>query len=331
MNELDSLLDQILGRDLAHGGEGIDGPVWAALTRTGLGRVGIAESLGGSGGDLHDAATVTIRAAAAGLALPLAESLFTVGYLANRLAMEVPAGTVTAAVDGGTVPWGADAAEIWLLVPSDGGHRIARLVAGEWTATRARNLAGEPRDRISVDAALLRERGRVVDDDVPAGLALFGALGRSCQLLGALRTSLRLSREHVRVRRQFGAPLAAHQVVRHELAAMATEVAAVEAAVRHAIDRVGTRPDTAATLAVAAAKVQASTSATRVARAAHQLHGAVGITAEHPLHHLTTRLWSWRDEHGSATRWSARIAELVHTEYAADLWAALTDQTNGAA
>lgn len=259
MTELEALLDQILGRDQAHAGTGVDGTAWAALTDTGLTRVGIPEALGGSGGTVADAVTVTVRIAQAGLTVPL--SLFAIADWATRTGTSIPDTQVTAP------------------------EEASRLLA---------------------------------------------AFGSSCRLLGAQRSCLRLTREHVLTRQQFGRPLAAHQVVRHTVAHMLADVAAVESAVAHAarlLPTPGVDPAPAAAIAVAAATVQAATSATRVARAAHQLHGAIGMSEEHPLHHYTTPLWTWRDENGSATEWATYLARLVQTHYAADLWAALTDQS----
>ncbi|WP_410673693.1 hypothetical protein [Amycolatopsis sp. cmx-4-68] len=68
MSELDALLDQIFGRHGEHAGTGVEGSAWATLTQTGLTRVGIPEHLGGSGGELTDAVTVTVKAAEAGRA-----------------------------------------------------------------------------------------------------------------------------------------------------------------------------------------------------------------------------------------------------------------------
>jgi acyl-CoA dehydrogenase len=59
--------------------------------------------------------------------------------------------------------------------------------------------------------------------------------------------------------------------------------------------------------AVVAAKAQASDSAGTVAAIAHQLHGAIGTTEEHRLRLTTTRLWSWRDEDGTAAECFAEL------------------------
>jgi alkylation response protein AidB-like acyl-CoA dehydrogenase len=75
---------------------------------------------------------------------------------------------------------------------------------------------------------------------------------------------------------------------------------------------------------IAAAKIRSGQSAGRAAELAHQLHGAIGFTDEHELHLFTRRLWSWRDEYGSESYWSARLGEVLVQGGADDLWKALT-------
>jgi acyl-CoA dehydrogenase len=367
MSDLDDLLDQILGRASEHAGEGTDDGIWPILAEAGLTRVGIAEDLGGSGGSRRDAAAIVTRAAEAGLTTPLAETLFPVAYLAKAAGPPVPPGIVAVTIlgegcwtavpggyriqaSGAVAEWGAQADELWVVAPAgqaQGGDKhagLARLHPGSWTGRPGRNLAGEPRDTVDIDAVVTGESGWLLPAGVLETTQLMAALGRSCQLLGALRACLRLSREYALVRYQFGQSLATHQVVRHAIAGLIEDTAAAETAVSHAVGLLpgagvtdagsgagaavgpGTLLGPASALAIASAKTCLSRSATRAARAAHQLHGAVGLTAEHPLHFYTTRLWAWRDECGPEGYWSERIAAIVRDTYDGDLWAALTAQ-----
>jgi alkylation response protein AidB-like acyl-CoA dehydrogenase len=68
------------------------------------------------------------------------------------------------------------------------------------------------------------------------------------------------------------------------------------------------------------AAVITARAATEVARSAHQLHGAMGVTREHPLHLATRRLWSWRDEWGSEQDWAAAIGAQARALAADPLW-----------
>ena len=52
---------------------------------------------------------------------------------------------------------------------------------------------------------------------------------------------------------------------------------------------------------------------------------AMGITEEHSLHHLTRRLWSWREEGGTERFWSARLGALVQGTQG-PLWTFITDR-----
>jgi alkylation response protein AidB-like acyl-CoA dehydrogenase len=62
---------------------------------------------------------------------------------------------------------------------------------------------------------------------------------------------------------------------------------------------------------VAVAKSRAGDASGIVAEIAHQVHGAMGFTYEHQLHHLTRRLWAWRDEYGAEPVWQRRLGREV--------------------
>ena len=106
--------------------------------------------------------------------------------------------------------------------------------------------------------------------------------------------------EHTSSRKQFGRPLAAFQLVGAHLAEMASQAALVEAMLGDAVRAQDAGAPDPSTTCLALVSARAATS---VARAAHQCHGAIGVTREYQLHHFTRRLWSWRDEAGSERRW----------------------------
>ncbi|WJK36133.1 acyl-CoA dehydrogenase family protein [Solwaraspora sp. WMMA2065] len=173
--------------------------------------------------------------------------------------------------------------------PTTAGRRpvLARVDPGAdgLHVTPGTNLTGEPRDWVAlrgcVPLRVAMTAPHVADvrcrESLLRAAALFGAVERTCQL----------TIEHVRVCTQFGRPLLAQQAVAHAVATMAGEREQSRAALRGALAAWG--GDYAASR-VAAARVVLGRAATTVARLAHQLHGAVGVTREHPLHRPVARL-----------------------------------------
>src|SRR5581483_11474470 len=96
------------------------------------------------------------------------------------------------------------------------------------------------------------------------------------------------------------------QAIQQTIAIMGGQAAAVRAAVNAAAP-VFEADDSFHVLA--AAKIRAGEAAGVVARHAHQVHGAIGFTQDYPLHFLTKRLWSWRDEFGNEAYWSRKLGE----------------------
>lgn len=304
-------------RVAAAAGPGWDAALWQALEDTGLTLAGSPEEAGGSGGDLTSAADIAMAAGAAAAPVPLAETL-AAGLVLARAGLAIPSGPLTLAVAADRdaalrrVPYGRLATTVaagadWLAVIA----RPARVRPG-------RNLAGEPRDEVDPGAdAEIR--------DAPAGTAGYARrllrLFRSLLIAGAAQRALDLTVAYVTQREQFGRPLARFPTVQQELARMAGEVALVGAATQAAVADELTAP---AVLAVLAAKAQASQSAGIVAAIAHQLHGAIGTTEEHPLRLTTTRLWSWRDEDGPACECFAELGRAALRAGSGGLWPWLT-------
>jgi len=148
-------------------------------------------------------------------------------------------------------------------------------------------------------------------------------------MAGALEHILDQSVQWSLDRVQFGRAIAKFQAVQHNLAMLAGEVAAAGAAAdaaAEAISEQGISGDSVAS-AVAAAKVRVGEAAGSGAAIAHQVHGAMGFTYEHSLHHATRRLWAWREEFGNEALWAERLGRMVAERGADALWPFITQGT----
>jgi acyl-CoA dehydrogenase len=325
-----------------------DSGLWTALAEAGLTGVGLPEEAGGSGGELaHAVAIVRTLAAGAG-AVPVAEQLLVAGPALVAADMDLPSPELplTFAVadavtvhpvdngDGpgrftltGTVPdvaWAGVASGVALLAPAPAGIAgsvLALVDAARLPATDASNLAGEPRGSLVLDAA--PASGVLLTEAQAADVRARYALARAVQLSAALERVLAWTVQYAGERHQFGRPLGKFQAIQMELAEMAGEVTAVTALTDAAVQSLD-HGDTGFVLAAAAAKVRAGAAVEVVARLAHQVHGAIGFTQEHKLHHLTRRLWSWRDEAGSELAWSRVLGAGLLAGGGDGLWPALT-------
>jgi acyl-CoA dehydrogenase len=313
--------------------DGWDAVLWQALEETGLTLAGSPEDAGGSGGDLTAAADIAVAAGAAAAPVPLAETL-AAGMLLARAGAEIPAGPLTLTVASGRdvplrrVPYGRLATTV-AAGSGPGGDWLA-VIARPARVTPGRNLAGEPRDEVEPGpGAGVREAPPGTADYARRLLRLF----RSLLIAGAAQRALELTVAYVNEREQFGRALARFPTVQQEIARMAGEVALISAATQAAVaagPAAGAPPGAGglgALSAVLAAKAQASDNAGTVAAIAHQLHGAIGTTEEHRLRLTTTRLWSWRDEDGTAAECFAELGRAAldaARQHQGGLWPWLT-------
>jgi acyl-CoA dehydrogenase len=127
--------------------------------------------------------------------------------------------------------------------------------------------------------------------------------------------------EYAQTRVQFGRPIAKFQAIQQNLAVLAGHCAAAIAAADMAAEALH---GGSTLFFVGAAKARAGEAAGVAAGLAHQLHGAIGFTQEFGLHHLTKRLWSWRDEFGNEAEWNALVGRAALTAGSEGLWPALT-------
>jgi len=149
-----------------------------------------------------------------------------------------------------------------------------------------------------------------------------GAAIRAQQMAGSLQSLLSLSVDYAQGREAFGRPIGKFQAIQQNLARLAGETAAATAAASSAADTIQNSEyfDSAVILEVAAAKVRTGEAATECVAIAHQVHGAIGFTAEHVLHKYTQCLFAWREDFGTETEWAVKLGLMVAANGADELW-----------
>jgi alkylation response protein AidB-like acyl-CoA dehydrogenase len=213
------------------------------------------------------------------------------------------------------VPWGAEADDLLVVVTGPGGDLLVAVDPDPERCERhpGRNLADEPRDRLVFHEARAHVVGPVARDEVWAA----GALLRAAQLVGATEAVVASTLTHAHTREQFGRPLVRFQAVGSLVAVVTAQLVVARAALHDAVAWSSERPDPER---VAVAFSVAARAAGTVARGAHQVHGAMGVTREHGLHRSTRRLWAWREEFGGARGSSARLGAALADSDGEDLW-----------
>ena len=219
-----------------------------------------------------------------------------------------------------SVPWGGGEACVLTAFEHEGVEYLALYDTAAASQRRARDCAAsEPRFDLVLDESALLASCRC--EHARRDLRACGALLRAVQTGGALQGALALTIAHVNERVQFGRALSKFQVVQHQLALLAEEAAAVSCAAGAACLAADTGD---ATLAIACAKLRANRSVHQATSIAHQLHGAIGFTREHALHHFTQRLWAWRSDFGNDRYWAQTLGRMVAHGGASNLWSRVT-------
>lgn len=308
-NELCTLLDNVMSSAQNAGTTvDLDHSLWRTLHDLGL--TTIMSEQDGSWAD----AVAALRAAAGhAAAVPLAEHDLLANWLRRRAELPGTDEISTVALcdaDGraARVPWASQADRVVVLQVAGDAVRISDHPVAALQIDPDRDIAGRPTDSVRLTRA--DAGGSDVSPDVLHEYRLRGALARSAQISGALTSAAAMTAQYARERTQFVRPIVSFQAVAHLIVDAVAEsvlaATAVDAAAASA-DLIGIdAPATAA--AVATAKSVTGRAASVVVRNAHQVHGAMGTTAEHPLAQRTKPVLAWREEFGSTVEWETQIA-----------------------
>jgi acyl-CoA dehydrogenase len=275
--------------------------LWSTLQQNGFHELGMRDS----GATLADVYAVIRLSGRYALPLPLAEILLAnrwIGSSARLATIGLMAGDRVVGA-----PWGRRAD---LVLGIDAQRQGYVLLERGGNAAENANLAGEPRDELEVPSG-----AEWIALTEPAFACL--SLARVVAMAGCLERVLELCLQYANEREQFGRAIGKFQAIQHGLAVMAGEVAAASRAADAAVDALG---GDRFVLEVAAAKSRVGEAAGLVAESAHQIHGAMGYTHEHQLHHFTRRVWAWRDEYGNEAFWQQHLGRHLTALGAERLW-----------
>jgi acyl-CoA dehydrogenase len=299
---------------------------WRTISELGLVTIGIAEDAGGSGGGLADLLLVIRELARAGIGTPIVEAstaAFAVGpprhdafdtIAVNRVVNLAAPTLTTRAVDVPFAP-GADR----LLLVGDSDVVVIPLAQEGVEIDVSTDIAGLAAGRVRLNGA---EHQPVSNAPEASVIVERLALARSAALLGSAYGAYDLTRGYVTERKQFGAPLVEIPAISAALAQMTVRIRHAQSAVERAIEicTQANAPTLRRFSAVASARVATAGMATLVARTAHQLHGAVGVTHEYGLHRHTKKLWAWRDADEPERVWSGRLGAMALAVDENTLW-----------
>jgi alkylation response protein AidB-like acyl-CoA dehydrogenase len=273
---------------------------WSALAEMGALGATIAEPDDGLGLGLVDVVLLAEESGRAALPEPIVDTaivapalLAAAGGEAASWTAPIAAGDAKVVVALSESEWVAGAADADLVLQREG-DALVGYTAASWdvepSVDRARRLArrsaGEPAFRVDdlggpLDAAFDR-----------------GATAVAAQLVGVARHLLDTTVAYAQEREQFGQPIGGFQAIKHHLAdaLLAVEFAApVVYRAAWSLDREAPTAPRDASMA----KAMAGDAAEQAARAALQVHGAIGYTFEYDLHLWMKRVWvlaaDWRD------------------------------------
>jgi alkylation response protein AidB-like acyl-CoA dehydrogenase len=291
----DQALIQRTAREFLAGRAGDD--VWKEITD--LGWQGIAFGDVGDFGFL-EACLLIEELGRARVTTPFVSTVACCGFAVDApLRQEIADGAVFAYVpfSDALVPYAAEADR--LLVATDAGVVVADPAQVTCTPVSVIGPAPTCRVRFTDVAGPTLTATR-------ASIEAFGAAATCAEMVGGAQAVLDATVEYARQREQFGKPIGAFQAVQHHCADMAIDVLSARFIAYEASWRMGRGLD--ASVAVSVAKSWVSDAYEHVCALGHQVHGAIGFTAEHDLHHHTRHAMASAIAFGDADTHTDRIA-----------------------
>ena len=252
---------------------------------------------------------------------PLAELLS-----GDAVAAWAPAGSLTAARSGdtsilrgrvGAVEYAADAAYVLVAADEPAGRSqfLVPLDAPgvERAPLRTVDLTRHFDDVTLADVAVSND-GRVgppgAGDDQEADLLDVVAVLAVGEIVGAMDRAFEITLDWTTNRYSFGRPLSSYQEIKHRMADLRTQLEAAAAVVARAAFAVGSGAPDGREWA-SAAMAYAGRVGPELVQDCIQLHGGIGVTADHDLHVFLRRATLDANLYGTPADFAQRLGRLV--------------------
>lgn len=324
------------GRDESAAPPAHDEDLWASLVETGVPGLPWPEEDGGLGAGMTDLAAAATEIGRARVQAPLAETVVAGSLIRSLAPADVRRQLLGDLSEGQALPLPAlaEPLRVWSPTPVD---VTARGSGDAWTLTgtkapvryapaathllvSAATDSGTgvfllPAPEVSTEevvldgaAATLLAQGEAADAALVEALAL-GAVVLCAEAVGAMEEALRMTTEYLGTRTQFGRTLASFQTLTHRAADMYAQLELARSATLYAAMVADEQPVDVDQ--VLRARVVVDGAARLVGQEAIQMHGGIGVTAEHPVGHLTARLTAitrtWGDRRSHLAALASRI------------------------
>lgn len=327
---------------------------WQQMVELGWTAINLPTEVGGAGGTLAEAGLVAREYGRAAFASPMlatmraGTALTTLGSdgryhsVLSRIAtgaavtlVAPPDRTVRAEpftsggyrLQGGAtlVEWLASSDDAVLLLPvADGERWLCALVPVDELRSRSvavQSIDNERAWRVDLDGLTLAADA-VADDAIAPRLAQYALaradLLRASAMVGGCDAVLEMSSRYAKERVQFGQPIGAFQAVRHHLARMVIAADAARLTCNEALTRAEPEANEYAIALVAA--FTAGRSYVELVLTAAQIHGGVGTTTEHLLHHHFLRAKAMQLRAGKQINRLRDIHEVLVVAGEGSLW-----------
>jgi 3-oxocholest-4-en-26-oyl-CoA dehydrogenase beta subunit len=328
--------DVLAGRATVAGDFSTD--LWKEMVELGWTGLAVPEVYGGVGEGFLEACLLLEEMGAAQVPSPFLHTLVCGATIERHGSAEQRERWLSGIVEGRTIAY-ADGASV-TATASDGGYVLegtARfvpfahavddllVVAGPIAFLVDRTAGGVTTERLDVVgpnaendvrlAGVVVPADRVLGDGaaVAATASAFGAAATCAEMVGGAQRVLDMTVEYAGQREQFGRPIGSFQAVQHHCADMAIDVLTARFIAFEAIWRLaapGQAADEVA-LTVSVAKSWVSDAYQRVCALGHQVHGAIGFTAEHDLHHYLQHAMSSALAFGDGDFHADRVADAI--------------------